>query len=582
MVRFCSAPLVRFLSALDNSDGDENWRIYGVELATGQTKLLTPTQGVQARIQEVSAKFPREILVAFNDRDPELHDLYRVNIVNAERVFMRENENFTGFVTDDDFTIRFATRSMPDGGKEMLRPTEEGGWAPFIEVAMEDALTTFPVGFDKSGGVLFMGDSRERNTSALTAINLESGEKTVIAEDRRADLSDLMIHPTEKHVQAVAFTYKRRQWRILDQSIAEDFTYLNTVDDGEISIVSRSLDDSRWIVEYELDNGPPRYYFYDREKGTADFLFTTMPMLDDLPMVRMHSDVIKSRDGLDLVAYLTLPARTDPDGDARPDTPLPMVLAVHGGPWARDWWGYAPERQWLANRGYAVLSVNFRGSTGFGKEFVNAGNKEWGGKMHSDLIDAANWAIEERVADPQRIAIMGSSYGGYAALVGLAFTPEAFACGVDFAGPSNLVTFLNTVPPYWAPQIELFTTRVGDHRTEEGRAFLSGRSPLNCVDEIRKPLLIGHGANDPRVKQAEAEQIVQAMRERSVPVTYVLYPDEGHGFSSASNARSFNAVTEAFLSDCLGGRFEPIGDEFEYSSITIPVGAEHIPGLTKP
>ena len=256
-----------------------------------------------------------------------------------------------------------------------------------------------------------------------------------------------------------------------------------------------------------------------------------------------------------------------------------MVLLVHGGPWNRDEWGYNPEHQWLANRGYAVLSVNFRGSTGFGKEFINAAIKEYAGKMHDDLIDAVTWAVEEQVADPDRVAIMGGSYGGFATLVGLTFTPDTFACGVDLAGPSNLITDLESNPPYLAWAVEFFATRVGDHRTDEGRAFLRERSPLTYVDRITKPLLIAQGANDPRVNQAEAEQIVQAMQERGLPVTYLLYPDEGHGFSSVSNARSFNAVAEAFLSECLGGRSEPFGEAFESSSITVPVGAEHIPGL---
>jgi dipeptidyl aminopeptidase/acylaminoacyl peptidase len=256
-----------------------------------------------------------------------------------------------------------------------------------------------------------------------------------------------------------------------------------------------------------------------------------------------------------------------------------MVLFVHGGPWARDSWGLNASHQWLANRGYAVLSVNYRGSTGFGKSFINASNMEWAGKMHDDLIDAVNWAVQEKIADPQKVAIMGGSYGGYATLVGLTFTPDVFACGVDIVGPSNLVTLLNTIPPYWAPMIETFTKRVGDHRTEEGQSFLNQRSPLNFVDRIKKPLLIGQGANDPRVKQSESDQIVKAMQEKSIPVTYVLFPDEGHGFARPENRMSFNAVAEAFLAQHLGGRFEPVGDDFKGASISVPTGADQVPGL---
>jgi dipeptidyl aminopeptidase/acylaminoacyl peptidase len=293
----------------------------------------------------------------------------------------------------------------------------------------------------------------------------------------------------------------------------------------------------------------------------------------------MHPFVIPSRDGLNLVSYYTLPLGSDSDDDGIPDAPLPAVLAVHGGPWGRDVWGYNAQHQWLANRGYAVLSVNFRASTGFGKAFVNAGNREWGHKMHDDLIDAVEWAVEAGIADRDKIAIMGGSYGGYATLAGLTFTPETFACGVDIVGPSNLVTLLETTPPYWKPQIEMLTSRVGDHRTKEGRAFLKKCSPLTYADKICRPLLIGQGANDPRVKQAEADQIVGAMQEKDIPVTYVLYSDEGHGFARPENRMSFNAVAEAFLAECLGGRFEPVGDDFQGSTIGVPVGAKGVPGL---
>jgi len=289
----------------------------------------------------------------------------------------------------------------------------------------------------------------------------------------------------------------------------------------------------------------------------------------------MHPVVIKSRDGLDLVSYYTLPIGTHADdGVPRPRKPLPMVLEVHGGPWGRDNWGFNPTHQLMANRGYAVMSVNFRGSTGMGKAFINASNMEWGGKMHDDLIDAVEWAVREGIADLDRVAISGGSYGGSATLVGLTFTPETFACGVDIVGPSNLLTLLESIPPYWEPLVELWSTRVGDGRTEEGRAHLNERSPLNRVDQIRRPLLIGQGANDPRVKQTESDQIVRAMQDRNIPVTYVLYPDEGHGFARPENRLSFMAIAEAFLAEHLGGRFEPVGSDFEGSSMSIQTGRE--------
>jgi len=566
---------------IQDKEGDENWRVYSVNLTTGEIRNLTPLEGVQAQIQAVSQKFPDEILIGLNDRVPQLHDIYRVNIDTGDRTLVQENEGFLGFVIDDDYNVRFAARMTPDGGMEYLSVTEEGDWELFMEIAMEDVLTTGPVMFDKTGKILYMIDSRDRDTSALFALDLETGEQTLIAEDPRADLSGVMVHPTERNIQAVAFTYERKHWQILDESIAEDLAYLSTVADGDVEVTDRTLDDRYWMVAYVMDNGPVRYYHYDREAQEAQFLFTHQKELEGRPLAKMHPVVIESRDGLNLVSYYTLPVGSDSDGDARPDEPLPMVLWVHGGPWARDSWGYNPIHQWLANRGYAVMSVNFRASTGFGKAFINAGNLEWGAKMHDDLIDAVDWAIQEGIAEPDQVAIFGGSYGGYATLVGMTFTPETFACGVDLVGISNLVTWIETIPPYWEPQIELFATRIGDPRTEEGRALLTERSPLTYVDEIQRPLLIGQGANDPRVPQAESDQIVQAMQEKGIPVTYVLYPDEGHGFARPENNLSFFAVTEAFLSECLGGRYEPIGDDFEGSSITVPVGAEEVPGLTE-
>jgi dipeptidyl aminopeptidase/acylaminoacyl peptidase len=328
-----------------------------------------------------------------------------------------------------------------------------------------------------------------------------------------------------------------------------------------------------------VDDGPVRFYLYDRQHRTARFLFTNRQALVDQPLAKMHSVVVKSRDGLDLVSYYTLPLGSDSDGAGIPDEPLPMVLIPHGGPWGRDFWGYSPWHQWLANRGYAALCVNFRSSTGFGKAFVNAGDREWGGAIHEDQIDAVQWAVQAGIADPKRVAVMGGSFGGYSTLAGLTFSPEVFACGVDLVGPSNLITLLESMPPYWKPMLELFTTRVGDHRTEEGRALLKKHSPLTVVDRIRSPLLIGQGANDPRVKQAESDQIVEAMQAKDIPVTYVLYPDEGHGFVRPENNLSFNAIAEAFLARCLGGHYEPIGDDFEGSSLQVLAGAKDVPGL---
>ncbi len=452
---------------LQDQAGDENWRVYSVNLETGETIDLTPLEGVQAKIQAVSPEFPDEILIALNDRDPTLHDIYRVNITTGERSLVMENEGFHRFTTDDEYNVRFAERFTSDGGKEILKATEAGGWEPFMEIAMEDSLTTAFAGFDKTGTILHMIDSRGRNTAAFFTLDTRTGEQTLIAEDSRADVNGGTVHPTEKIVQAVAFTYEHKHWQIIDESIADDLAYLKTVADGDVEVVSRTLDDDYWMVAYLMDDGPVQYYRYDREEKSTEFLFTHKKALEDLHLAKMHPAVIKSRDGLDMVIYYTLPVGSDGDGDRCPDEPLPLVLTVHGGPWARDTWGYDSRHQWLANRGYAVMNVNFRGSTGFGKAFINAGNLEWGGKMHDDLIDAVDWAVLEGIADPDCVAIMGGSYGGYATLWGMTNTPDTFACGVDRAGPSNLVTLFETK----TPTIAKTPSAVGCRSVEPGNAL---------------------------------------------------------------------------------------------------------------
>jgi dipeptidyl aminopeptidase/acylaminoacyl peptidase len=350
---------------------------------------------------------------------------------------------------------------------------------------------------------------------------------------------------------------------------------------GDINVLGQTMDGNQWIFVADAPEDPIPYYLYDRTSGKANRLFTSYPELAQQPLRRTVPVVIESRDGLPLVSYLTLPHAADPNGDGKPDARAPLVLNVHGGPWGRDTYGYLAEHQWLANRGYAVLSVNFRGSTGFGKGFVDAAVHQWAGKMHDDLIDAVDWAVREGVTSRETVAIMGGSYGGYATLVGLTFTPDRFACGVDVVGPSNLETLLSSIPPYWKSFFDVLTRNVGDPRTEAGRALLQERSPLNRADAIRRPLLIGQGANDPRVKQSESNQIVSAMKAKGLPVTYVLFPDEGHGFARPENNLAFYGITEGFLSTCLRGRFEPLGDALAGSSTTVPVGADNVPGLSQ-
>ncbi len=345
--------------------------------------------------------------------------------------------------------------------------------------------------------------------------------------------------------------------------------------------MSQTRSNRIWLVGNDPITSPGRVMVYDRDAKSVKELYVSRPALAGAPLPVVCPVEIKSRDGLTLVSYLTLPVGSDADGDCRPDKPLPMVLNVHGGPWGRDTYGFDPQSTWFANRGYASLQVNFRGSTGFGKDFVNKADKEWGRKMHDDLIDGVDWAIKNGIAQRDKIAIYGGSYGGYAVLWGATNTPDRFACSVAIVAPSNLNTLLASIPPYWESLKEQMFRRVGDPRTDEGKALLKERSPLTYVQKIAKPLLIGQGANDPRVKVAEADQIVTAMQAKKIPVTYVLYPDEGNGFARPANRTSFYAVSEGFLSQCLGGRFEAVGNDFKGSSIQVPTGADIVPGLNE-
>ena len=572
---------------LRDSGGDEDFHLYSVDLASNQSRDLTPFEKTTAQVVGISPNRPDSILVGMNDRDAKWHDLYRVDLASGTRTLVEKNtREIAGYIADGDYNLRFAQRSRPDGGMDILKRAGNA-WEKADEIPFEDVLTTRVLGLTNDGKTLYLADSRNRNTSAVYAIDSATGERTLLAEDARADIGgglSSLSDPRTGELQAVTVDYLREEWKPLGDALTADLKTLEGIGPGETRVNTRTLDDKTWIVAYSAAESPVVYYRYDRNpgaEGKLTRLFSARPALDGKPLVPMWPQELTSRDGLTLPSYLTLPATADADGDGKADHPVPMVLLVHGGPWGRDSYGYGSYEQWLANRGYAVLNVNFRGSTGFGKEFTNAGDGEWAGKMHDDLIDAVNWAVGEGITSADKVAIMGGSYGGYATLAGLTFTPETFACGVDIVGPSNLNTLLATVPPYWASFYEQLARRMGDPRTEEGRKWLTERSPLTHADKITKPLLIGQGANDPRVKQAESDQIVDAMKAKGIPVTYVLFPDEGHGFARPENNKAFNAITENFLAKCLGGRAQPIGEDLAGSSTTVPTGAEGVAGLAE-
>jgi dipeptidyl aminopeptidase/acylaminoacyl peptidase len=567
---------------LQDAAGDENWHVYAATLPGGEAKDLTPYKGVSAEFNGSSLRHPAEVLIGMNDRDPKYHDVYSVNLDTAARTLVIKNDRgFAGFLTDDDLKVRLAVQPQPDGSSTYFAAGPKKAFdTVYMTVPFDDALTTQPAGFDDTGKTLYVIDSRERDTAALFAVDFATKTSRLLAEDPKSDIQGVLSDPRTHRPLAAISNYDRQKHIIVDKSVQADEDYLKTVVPGADFAVNSCTDDfKRCIADFVVSDGPVRFYLYDRTKHHADFLFAHRPKLEGLKLARMQAVVIPARDGLPLVSYLSLPPGSDTDGDGKPDHALPTVLLVHGGPWARDDWGYNRDHQWLANRGYAVLSVNFRGSTGFGKKFVNAANGEWAGKMHEDLVDAVTWAEKSGIADPHKVAIYGGSYGGYSTLVGVTFTPETFACGVDLFGPSNLVTLEQSIPPYWAPFLEQLTKRVGDLRTDEGQKLLLSRSPLSRASAITKPLLIGQGANDVRVKQAESDQIVKAMQAKGIPVTYVLFSDEGHGFRRPENEKAVDAVAETFLAQCLGGAYEPVGADFQGSTIQVPAGSTQVYGV---
>ncbi|HJD54561.1 MAG TPA: S9 family peptidase [Rickettsia endosymbiont of Proechinophthirus fluctus] len=549
-------------------NGDENDRIYSYNIETKETKLLTPAKGVKAKIAGASHKKPNEILIYLNERNPEYFDIYKLNLDTLEKELIYKNDRFTDYVTDANLNLRFGSLLDKDGAVEYYE-LKDGEPKLFTKISMEDSFNTAILGFDASGETLYMLEGRNRNTSALKAITLATGSEEILAEDAKADIGLFTVHPTKQTPQAVYIDYDRVSYKILDKDIEDDIKYLQSIDRGDLIINSRTLDDKTWIVAYMADNTPVKYYKYDRTNKKAEFLFTNRKELEQYNLAKMIPIIIKSRDGLDLVSYITFPNDVKLNKNNIPDRKVPLILNVHGGPWVRDSWGYNPEHQWLANRGYAVLSINYRGSTGFGKDFLNAGNLEYAGKMHTDLIDGVNWAIKNNIVDSDKVCIMGGSYGGYATLVGLTMTPDVFACGIDVVGMSNLLTHVQSKAPYITPLLSIYKTRIGPWDTEEEKEFLRQRSPINFVDNIKKPLFIAQGVHDVRVVQAESEQIVNSMQAKHIPIVYALYKDEGHGFAKAGNRISYYALAEQFLAKVLKGRAEHIGDDLKNANLIL-------------
>ena len=536
----------RHLLYLQDTGGDENWRLHDVDLVTMQRRDLTPFDDVQTQLIAAEKKFPTEILIGLNLDNPQLHDVYRLDLTTGELSKEVQNPGFVGWVADSQLVVRAGVAPQADGGLVlMVRGSSAEEWRPLFAIDAEDALTSGPVAFSEDGASLLGVSSVGAETGRLVRMDLATGGIEVLAEDPEADVTGIRLHPDTREPQIVTFLKDRSEYLVLDQDVEADLAAIRALHPGDPSFDDADDADATWLVGFTSDTGAGQFFSYDRADRSGRFLFETRPGLSRYELAPMEPFFFTARDGLTIHGYATFPAGGGREG-------LPMVLDVHGGPWARDMWGFDPEAQWLANRGYLCVQVNYRGSTGYGKAFVNAGDREWGGRMHDDLVDAVAFATGEGWADPARVAIYGGSYGGYAALAGAAFTPDVFCCAVDIVGPSNLKTLIETIPPYWAPMISQFHRRVGDPAVDAD--FLWSRSPLSRASSIRIPLLIAQGANDPRVKQAESEQIVTALSEAGIDHEYLLFPDEGHGFAKPENRLRFYAAAEQFLAKHLGGR----------------------------
>ncbi len=542
-------PDSRGLLFSQDKDGDENYRIFLARADGKGVKQLTPGGGVRAQVLKVSHLHPHTILVTTNQRRRSLFDVYRLDLQSGRLSLDTPNPgNVVGWVADHQMKVRAARAMASDGDKLLLvRDAPKGAWRTLRRwTPLESGV---PMGFTPDGQGVFVVDNKGVDKMRLIEVRISDGKVTQLFASPLADVSRVAINPRSHRIEAVTVEYLKKRWVALDPGFGKDIRALARLARGNrFGIVSRSLDGRRWVVAVGGPTMPARYYLYQRPARTLRLLLDTRPELGSYRLASQEPVIIEARDHMKLVCYLTRPPRPLPGKQ-------PLVLFVHGGPWSRDKWAYNPWVQWLANRGYMVLQVNYRGSAGFGKRYLNAGNREWGRKMQHDLTDAVRWAIRTQGVDRRRVAILGGSYGGYAALAGVAFTPGLYAAAVDIVGPSSILTLLASIPPYWKPLMTVFSTRVGDLKAD--REMLRRRSPLYFAHRIRTPLAIFQGANDPRVKISESDQMVQAIRRRGGRVLYVVYPDEGHGFKGPANRLDFIGRTEGFLSRHLGGRLEP-------------------------
>ena len=545
----------KYIIYVQDKGGDENYHLYRVDPSSRESGIpeshdLTDYGSIRAMIMALPKVDHNKIYVGINDRDPAWHDLYEINIASGERNLIQENnEGFNAFYFDLDYKLVLAGRSTNDGGTELLS-LQNDNWQPIIRCSGDENIS--PVKFKSKDEVFVVTNIGEEDLSFLGLLKTNNGTLSVEESDPsgNVDFGSAVFSGLTDELIATTYTFEKTKiyWR--DKSFEADYNYLKEhFNDAEISFTSGTTDEKRWIVGVNSDVDPGATYYFDRSTKRLDFLYRPRPELPVEHLCEMTPISYKSTDELVIHGYLTVPKESS--GQL-----LPGIIMPHGGPWVRDYWGYDAYAQFFANRGYALLQVNYRGSTGYGKSFLNAGDLEWGMKMQDDLSNGVQFLIDQKICDPERIGILGGSYGGYATLAGLTFTPDLYACGVSIVGPSNLFTLLESIPPYWETARAMFHKRMGDPTTEAGADRLRKQSPFFHADKIKAPLLVGQGDNDPRVKTAESEQIVSAMKEHQLPVQYLNFPDEGHGFRNPQNNMAFTAVMEEFLATHLKGKYQ--------------------------
>ncbi len=562
--------------------GDENFGLFAVDPSSAnenyvpEARDLTPYENTHAYVVSLPKSDPEIILVAMNDRDKTWHDFYSINIANGNINLIHKNEEkLSSLYFDLDSRPKLASRSTEDGGNEILQLTDKG-FERIFYANLEESI--HPVKFRKDGKVYFISNIGEVDLSGLYLYDPKTRDLTFVESDpeKQVDLENLTFSIQSEELIATIYIgdKKRIYWR--DNVFQTDYNILkDKFPNAEISISSSSYDENLWIIYIASDKDPGSAYLFDRHLKSIDYLYSPRSDLPKEHLAEMTPVRYQSIDGLEIPAYLTIPV-------SKINDLLPAVIFVHGGPWARDYWGYNSFAQFLANRDYAVLQVNFRGSTGYGKAFLNAAINEWGEKMQDDLTAGYHYLVDQKIADPKRVAIMGGSYGGYATLAGLCFTPDIYAAGVSIVGPSNLFTLLDTIPPYWESARVMFHKRMGDPTTEEGRKQLKRQSPFFHANKIKAPLLVAQGANDPRVKKSESDQIVIAVRDQNKAVEYLNFPDEGHGFAKPENNMAFITVMEKFLAHQLKGRYqEESSDNIQeiISRATVDVKALKMPQI---